>query len=166
MDRFISNEIEHPLNEPAPGKEVLPGTIYDTVQTIKNQKKMSAKFNPFKIADHIYFNGFNPNNGLSKDELDLVETVLNYHSRTKYSYQERRFVDDEYSDVDYHPGSTKYSYYKELEWCEYVKMVMFIVNNLRSFNINKNLSYDIISNKFFQMGTDDINCIRVVELFN
>lgn len=48
---------------------------------------MSSKFNPFKVADHIYFNGLNPNNELSQDELDLVERVIDYHSKTKYDYQ-------------------------------------------------------------------------------
>ena len=60
VDRYIWNEIEHPLNDSG-----LKNTIWDSVESIKNQKNISQKFNPFKIADHIYFNGLNPNNKLS-----------------------------------------------------------------------------------------------------
>lgn len=50
---------------------------------------MSPRFNPFKLADEIYFNGLNPTNKLTQDELDLIGTVLDYHARTKYNYQEQ-----------------------------------------------------------------------------
>ena len=50
--------------------------------------------------------------------------VLDYHSKTKYNYESQEFVSD---------LSTQYAYYKELEWCEYVKMVMFVMNNISSF---------------------------------
>lgn len=60
MDRYIWNEIEHPLNDKG-----LPNTIYDTVERLKNQKRISPRFNPFKIADHIWFNGLSPTNGLT-----------------------------------------------------------------------------------------------------
>ena len=46
-------------------------------------------------------------------------------------------------------NNTQYAYYKELEFCEYVKMVMFIMNNITSFDMNV-LSYDVSSNKFIQ----------------
>ena len=57
------------------------------VEVNKARKKISPKFNPFKIADNIYFNGLNPTNKLSNDELDLVEMVMDYHSKTKYDYE-------------------------------------------------------------------------------
>ena len=60
VDKFIWNEIEHPLNDKG-----LANTIWNTVESTKNQKQLSSKFNPFKVADHIYFNGLNPNNKLS-----------------------------------------------------------------------------------------------------
>lgn len=99
---------------------------------------MSPKFNPFKIADMVYFEGLSPTNGLTEDEIDLVDMVLNYHSRSKYNYETQEFTDD---------LSTQYAYYRELDFCEYVKLVMFVVNNLNSFNMT-GLSYDIASNKF------------------
>ena len=71
VDKFIWNEIEHPLND-----SELRDTIWDTVQAVKSQKKMSPKFNPFKIADHIWFNGLNPNNKLTQDEMDLVQSAF------------------------------------------------------------------------------------------
>ena len=84
VDRYIWNEIEHPLNDGD-----LANTIYAQVEMVKNQKQMSSKFNPFKVADHIYFNGLNPTNNLSDDELALVETVIDYHSRTRYDYEKQ-----------------------------------------------------------------------------
>lgn len=63
---------------------------------------------------------------------------MDYHARTKYDYENQEFVDDQ---------STQYAYYKELEFCEYVKMVMFVMNNLTNLDMN-NLSYDQSSNKF------------------
>lgn len=63
---------------------------------------------------------------------------MDYHSKTKYDYERQEFVSDQ---------STQYAYYKELEFCEYVKMVMFVMNNLDNFDLN-NLSYDPSSNKF------------------
>lgn len=150
VDKYISNEIEHPLNDGD-----LRNTIYDEVERIKNQKKISSKFNPFKVSDHVYFNGLNPTNKLSEDELSLVEKVMDYHARTRYDYENQEFVSDQ---------STQYAYYKELEFCEYVKMVMFVMNNLNNFDMN-NLSYDQPSNKFIQTNTSDKNCLRVVQLF-
>jgi len=94
------------------------------MERIKAQKKMPSSFNPFKVADHVYFNGLNPDNGLSADEMDLVERVIDYHSKPKYDYQSQTFVDD---------VSTQYAYYRELELCGYIKLVMFIMNNLSSF---------------------------------
>lgn len=82
MDKFIWNEIEHPLND-----QGLPNTIYDTVEIVKSQKRMSSRLNLFKVADDVWFNGLNPNNRLSNDELDLVERILNYHARTMYDYR-------------------------------------------------------------------------------
>jgi hypothetical protein len=61
--------------------------------------------------------------------------------------------------------STKYAYYRELEWCEYVKMVMFVMNNINSFDM-VNLSYDPITNKFIRIGSDENECLRVVKIFN
>lgn len=151
IDKYISNEIEHPLNDGD-----LRNTIYEDVERIKNQKKISSKFNPFKTADNVYFSGLSPTNELSDDELSLVEKVMDYHARTKYDYEIQEFVDDQ---------STQYAYYKELEFCEYVKMVMFVMNNLNNFNLD-NLSYDQSSNKFIQTRTDAKNCLRVVELFS
>lgn len=150
VDKYISNEIEHPLNDGG-----LRNTIYEDVERIKNQKKISSKFNPFRISDNVYFNGLSPTNELSQDETSLVEKVMDYHARTKYDYENQEFVDDQ---------STQYAYYKELEFCEYVKMVMFVMNNLTNFDTS-NLSYDPSSNKFIQTRTDDKNCLRVVELF-
>lgn len=92
---------------------------------------------------------------MSRDELDLVEMVLNYHGKTKYDYKNQKFSDN---------TSTQYAYYKELDFCEYVKSVMFIVNNLNSFRLN-GLTYDIATNKFIQTGID-ANCLRVVNIFN
>ena len=57
VDKYIWNEIEYPLNDSG-----LDNTIYKTIETVKSQKRISPKFNPFKVADHIYFNGLNPNN--------------------------------------------------------------------------------------------------------
>ena len=57
MDRFIWNEIDHPLNG-----DGLENTIWQTVERTKRQKQMSPQFNPYAVADHIYFNGLNPNN--------------------------------------------------------------------------------------------------------
>lgn len=127
----------------------MENTLYDSIQSIKYSKNMSPKFDPFKIADDIYFNGLNPMNNLSKDELDLVESVLDYHSRTKYDYKNQRFSDDtlHLEDGTSVQNNTQYAYYKELEFCEYVKMVMFIMNNITSFDMNV-LSYDVSSNKF------------------
>ena len=150
VDKYISNEIEYPLNDGD-----LQNTIYSDVERIKNQKKISSKFNPFKVADHVYFNGLNPTNELSQDELDLVEMVIDYHARPKYNYEEQQFVADQ---------STQYAYYKELEFCEYVKMVMFVMNNLQTFEFDT-LSYDQWSNKFIQVGTDKKSC-RVVQIFH
>ena len=59
MDKYIWNEIEYPLNDSG-----MSNTIYDLVEQVKNQKQMSSKFNPFKVADSIYFNGLNPTNTL------------------------------------------------------------------------------------------------------
>jgi hypothetical protein len=56
--------------------------------------------------------------------MDLVERVIDYHSKPKYDYQSHAFVDD---------VSTQYAYYRELELCGYIKLVMFIMNNLSSF---------------------------------
>lgn len=100
---------------------------------------MSSKFNPFNVADHIWFNGLNPKNTLTQDELSLVDMVIDYHSKTKYDYANQKFVDD---------PSTKYAYYRELEFCEYVKMVMFITNNMDSFNLDSEPTYDVSSNRF------------------
>ena len=150
VDKFIWNEIEHPLNE---GQ--LPNTIWNQVEMVKNQKKMSSKFNPFKIADHVFFNGLNPTNQLSDDELELVQRVLEYHSRTKYDYKNQQFVDDQ---------STQYAYYRELEFFEWVKVIMFVMNNIRSFNMN-GLTYDISSNKFVQTWGEP-TCMRVANIFN
>ena len=133
VDKYISNEIEHPLNDGD-----LRNTIYSDIERIKNQKKISSKFNPFKVADNIYFNGLNPTNKMSEDELNLVEMVIDYHSRTKYNYETQEFEDDQ---------STQYAYYKELEFCEYVKMMMYVMNNRKNFDLD-NLSYDPSSNKF------------------
>lgn len=150
MDKYIWNEIEYPLNDSG-----LANTLWKQVEQVKNQKQMSSKFNPFKVADHIYFNGYNHSSGLSEDELELVQQVLDYHAKTKYDYKTEQFVDD---------ISTQFSYYKELEWCEYVKLVMFIMNNLKSFNM-EGLTYDISTNKFIQTGAS-ANCLRVVRIFN
>lgn len=65
----------------------LANTIYDTIEQVKNQKRISPQFHPFKEADRIYFNGFKPTSNLSRDELDLVEMVLNFHGKTKYDYK-------------------------------------------------------------------------------
>ena len=89
VDKFIWNEVEHPLNDSG-----IANSIYDLVERTKRQKQMSVKFNPFAVADHIYFNGLNPNNQLSEDELALVGTVLDYHARTRYDYETGKFVDD------------------------------------------------------------------------
>ena len=150
IDKFIWNEVEHPLNEPG-----LDNTLYDRIETIKKQKNVYNRFNPFNVADHIYFNGLNPNNTLSQLELQLVEMVINYHSKPKYDYRTQTFSDN---------PSTQYAYYKELEFCEYVKLIMFVVNNLKSFNM-KGLTYDIQSNKFIQVG-QPANCLRTVNIFN
>jgi hypothetical protein len=53
VDRFISNEQEHMWNT----DEM---EMHSIVETIKSQKKMPSKFNPFKVADHVFFNGLNP----------------------------------------------------------------------------------------------------------
>ena len=60
VDKYICNEIEYPLND-----SELGNTIWSTVEQVKNQKQMSTKFNPFKVADNIFFNGLNPNNMLT-----------------------------------------------------------------------------------------------------
>ena len=151
VDKFIWNEIEHPLNDSG-----MANTLWSQIETVKNQKKMSSKFNPFKLADHIFFNGLNPNNELSNDELDLVERVIDYHSKAKYDYQSQQFVDD---------PSTKYAYYRELEFFEWVKLVMFVMNNIKSFNMD-GLTYDISSNKFIHTLMDTEDCMRVVNIFN
>ena len=44
---------------------MLPDTIGEEVQKTINEKRISQRFNPFKIADYIYFSGINPNNSLS-----------------------------------------------------------------------------------------------------
>ena len=82
--------------------------------------------------------------------------VLDYHARNKYDYRNGKFVDD---------TSTQYAYYKELEFCEYVKLVMFVMNNLNSFNLEHELTYDIVSNKFIQLSNKG-SCMRVVDMFN
>ena len=51
-----------------------------------------------------------------------------------------------------------------MEFCEYVKMIMFVMNNLKYFDLNT-LSYDQSSNKFIQTSTEEEKCLRVVELF-
>ena len=82
---------------------------------------------------------------------------MDYHGNTKYDYETENFVDD---------VSTQFAYYKELEWCEYVKMTMFVMNNLNSFNIMDELTYDISSNKFLHTGSEDYkNCTRVAKIF-
>lgn len=43
--------------------------------------------------------------------------------------------------------ATQYAYYRELEWCEWVKMVIFVMNNLNSFDLSA-LTYELSSNKF------------------
>lgn len=63
--------------------------------------------------------------------------MINYHSKTKYDYSNNVFVDD---------ASTKYAYYREIELCQYLKFVMFVMNNLNSFN--SELTYEVSSNKF------------------
>ena len=177
VDKFISNEMEHPLNggitiqtndssNTYPKVQYLPGTICSTIETIRNQKKITSKFNPFKIADDIYFNGLNPTHELSGDELDLVEMVLDYHSRPKYDYRNRCFINDQYVDdktgvTTY--GSTKYAYYKELELLELIKMIMFVTNNLNRFgeSVLSELTYDVSTNKYFQTQVST-NSLRVV----
>lgn len=88
--------------------------------------------------------------------MGLVQDVLDYHARTMYDYENGKFTDDQ---------ATQYAYYRELEWCEYVKMSMFVQNNLKSFNM-QGLSYDPMSNKFIQSGIDQNSCLKVVELFS
>ena len=151
IDKYVWNEIEYPLNS-----EGLANTLWAQVEKVKNQKQMSTKFNPFKVADSVYFNGIKPTHGLSEDELALVQDVIDYHAKPKYDYQSEQFIDDQ---------STKFAYYKELEFCEYVKMIMFVMNNLNSFKGMTGLSYDISSNKFIQTGMD-ASCIRVANIFN
>ena len=131
LDKYISNEQDHQWNiDEKMGMSSM-------VETVKKQKRISTKFNPFAIADHIFFNGLNPDHGLSEDELDLVEQVIDYHSKTKYDYENNVFADD---------ASTKYAYYREIELCQYLKFVMFVMNNLNSFN--SELTYEVSSNKF------------------
>ena len=55
IDKYIWNEIEHPLNS-----NTLNNTIYDQIEQLRRGKNISIKFHPFKVADHIYFNGLNP----------------------------------------------------------------------------------------------------------
>lgn len=95
VDKFISNEVDHPWNSSGMDKygqeddnaKVSNSTdMPRVVEVNKARKKISPKFNPFKIADHIFFNGLNPTHQLSQDELDLVEMVMEYHSKTKYDY--------------------------------------------------------------------------------
>ena len=161
IDKFIWNEIVHPLNDTG-----LANTLYDQVERIKYNKQMSSKFDPFRIADDIYFHGLNPTNNLSQDELDLVEMVLNYHSRTKYDYRNQRFTDDTLylDDGTQIQNNTQYAYYKELEFCEYVKLVMFVMNNIKSFDMNL-LSYDVSSNKFIQTKNMDSAQVRSMDIF-
>ena len=61
--------------------------------------------------------------------------------------------------------STQYAYYKELEFFEWVKLVMFVMNNIKSFGM-ENLTYDPSVNKFILHGNDEKNCMRVVNIFN
>lgn len=102
---------------------------------------------------------------MSKDELDLVEMVLDYHSKTKYDYQNQRFTDDTLHLDDGTPiqNNTQYAYYRELEFMKYVKMVMYIMNNIRSFDLNV-LSYDIASNKFVQTESIE-DQVRSIDIF-
>ena len=109
------------------------------MENIKNQKKMSSKFNPFKVADHIWFNGLNPEHSLSEDELSLVDMVIDYHQKPRYDYENGKFMEDS--------SSTRFAYYKELEWCEYVKMVMYVRNNIDAFT-SFGGTYDIFGNRF------------------
>ena len=55
-----------------------------------------------------------------------------------YDYGNQKFSSD---------MSTQYAYYRELEWCEWVKMVIFVMNNLNSFDLSA-LTYELSSNKF------------------
>lgn len=80
-----------------------------------------------------------------------MESAIQYHSKTKYDYETGVFSDDE---------STKYAYYRELEFCEWVKMVMFVMNNLNSFNVE--LTYDMFVNKFMKTtSTSDGGSVKV-----
>lgn len=58
VDRFISNEQEHPWN--SEGMD-----MWRTVEDVKNTKGMSPKFNPFIVADEIFLHGLSPTNKLS-----------------------------------------------------------------------------------------------------
>ena len=95
-----------------------------------------------------------PSNNLSQDEIDLVEMVLGYHAKTKYNYKRQVFTDD---------MSTQYAYYKELDFFDYIKMVMFIINNINQFDMT-GLTYDISSNTFMNTRVDG-NGLRVVNIF-
>ena len=117
VDKYIWREIEHPLNDDSG----MTNTLWADIERLRKQKRISPKFNPFKVADDIYFHGLNPNNSLSEDEKSLVQMVLDYHAKTMYDYEHQRFVDDQ---------STQYAYYRELEWFDWVKMVMFVENNV------------------------------------
>lgn len=150
VDLFIWNEIEHPLNSSG-----MQNTLWDIVEQVKNQKRMSTKFNPFKVADSIFFNGLNPNNKLTEDELALVQDVIDYHSKPMYDYEIQKFSSDQ---------STRYAYYRELEFFEYLKMVMFVMNNVNSFLVDS-LSYDLSRNKFLQYAQPSSRCVTVMQMF-
>ena len=130
--------------------------MWDAVETIKNQKRISPKFNPFKIADQIWFNGLNPQNNLSDDEMDLVQRVIDWRWKTKYDYEKESFSSD---------LSTQGAYWRELEFCEWVKMVMYVFNNLNNFN-QAVMSYDAPSNRFLcEAGPLDESSVKVVQMF-
>ena len=87
--------------------------------------------------------------------MSLAEKVIDYQSKPKYDYKRQKFVADE---------STRFAYYKELEFFQWVKMIMFVMNNLNSFNMSE-LTYEISSNTFLQTG-EDSNSLRVVKIFS
>lgn len=139
VDRYLQSEVEHPWN-----CEGVQGGVWEVVQQNMAQKRISSKFDPFKVADWVYFHGLNPDHQLSQDELDLVDLCVDYHSRTKYDYRRESFSSDQ---------STRYAYYRELEFVQWVGMVLTLDNCRQSLGLS-NLSYETSMNRFSSAGSD------------
>lgn len=88
--------------------------------------------------------------------------VLDYHSSERYDYATNNFINPPDG------KSTRYSYYRELEFFNYLKLIVFVSNNLRNFRNIDHASYSLSDNSFFEKFDYDAsngNNIGIIDIF-